>query len=100
MSDRLARLLADAASLSVADETPPFAVSSPSEALASPAAAAASARVVGVGGGGVSAGVSEGKQGRVSSGKSYSVMSVRGDARTGLCMGVMSKTGQLGICVN
>ena len=93
MSDHLACLLADAVSLSLEAETPPFAVSSPSESSASPFAARASARVVGVGV------ATQGVQGTVSSGKSYSVVSVCGSDRAVLCMGVMSRTGQLGFCI-
>ena len=94
MSDRLARLLADAASLSFEAETPPFAVSFPSASSASPFAARASARVVGV-----SRSTISGNQGTVSSGKSYSVLSVCGSDRSAFCMGVMSRTGQLGFCI-
>ena len=91
-ADRFDRLIAEAAGLQL-DESPPFAVRSPSDPDASPYASAVAAREVGVGGGGTRF------PGTVLSSKSFSVLSVRGSDRSFYCMGVMSKTGELGFCI-
>ncbi|KAI2496958.1 hypothetical protein MHU86_17543 [Fragilaria crotonensis] len=94
MSDSLLdSILDEAAGFAVASSgvVPPL--SSAVASGASPFSSTITSRVVGVEGG------MSGLKGKVSSAKSYSVLSVRASDRRTMCMGVMSKVGSLSFCI-